>query len=193
MKAYTLLIFIAFSFNSFAQPSLVLNDNDLINKEDLKKHAGWLKLKVDSGFKDVSESAKSTYEYYVFADKKGFWQFQFPDKDFTVAYKKLRPDDPSKLLNGTVEFYNKKKCLIYRYVFREGFYINIYDYTKGALSNCNDKLISLFEYIPGKNCFECTTNGYNKKGEYTMSMHCIEEGNGIKVLDVGKKIVPLPY
>ncbi len=185
MKAISqIILIILFSVKLFAQETPLLMEGELINKEDLKKKAGWLKLRVDSNFKVIAKDAPSVYECYVFADCKGFWQFPFPEKNFTVTYKNAIPSGESKLLNGMVDFYDTKHRRMFKYIFKDGFYVRIQDYTWQGLNkkHTGKVIVSIFEYLPKRNSFEVNCNAYNTKGVYTSSIHCENDGYAIVVL-----------
>lgn len=195
MKAISqIILIILFSVKLFAQETPLLMEGELINKEDLKKKAGWLKLRVDSNFKVIAKDAPSVYECYVFADCKGFWQFPFPEKNFTVTYKNAIPSGESKLLNGMVDFYDTKHRRMFKYIFKDGFYLRIQDYTRlGLRKKYTGQLVSIFEYIPKKNSFEANVNTYNIKGEYTGYYHGEYDGYTHTPLPFIKKIEPMSF
>ena len=56
---------------------------------------------LGSNFKETTNDSSAKFEYYVFADKNGFWQFEFPEKYSTkVSYLKSKSSGTTKLLNG---------------------------------------------------------------------------------------------
>ena len=168
MKKLILFIAILFSVNLSAQETPVLSEAELIHKEDLKKKVGWLKLRVDSNFKEVAKDSPSVYECYVFAD--------------------------NKLLNGMVDFYDTKSRRMFKYIFKDGFYLRIQDYTRlGLRKKYTGQLVSIFEYIPKKNSFEANVNTYNIKGEYTGYYHGEYDGYTHTPLPFIKKIEPMSF
>src|SRR5690242_5626903 len=94
MKSILLIFSAALSFQSMGQTIPILSETDLIHKEDLKKKPGWIKVKLDSHFKETDEDSLARFEYYDFCNVYGVYNSTyskrtglFSDKPKTVYHR----------------------------------------------------------------------------------------------------------
>jgi hypothetical protein len=173
MRTLALSIFILTSMKLFAQDTPLLSESDLLSKKDLKKNAGWYKVRLDPHFLQTDIDASSVYEYYNF--HRSNWNFPYllnKAKEFNVVYKKMDPADSSKLLNGTVDIYDKKDHLIARDIFKNGFMLKEWDcYSWGHFKKHPGKLNYVMEYMPTKEQEEFILNAYDEHERFTQYSH----------------------
>ncbi len=173
----------------FAQDIPTLGEEDLLKKSDLKKKTGWLKVSLDSNFRETSGTAR--YEYYEFVNKKGQYNstythaLPFSAHNYTVAYTEENAAIKSILLNGRLSFYNKEHKLILQYIFKNGFYVKACDWNKAGRVN------TLIEYIPKKNSVELFANYFNADGKMNFMSHEENDGYSYKTLPEQKTIDPI--
>lgn len=173
-----LLMTFIYSLNSYGQTTIVTNEYNLINKEDVRKKSGWIKLKLDENFNEVLDDSQATYEYFDFVNIQGYFtatyssKTLFHNKKFRKVYNKNDSDYASKLLNGTVDFYDRKNCRVFKYLFKNGFCVKMYDFKWPLLQQkYNGKLRGVIEYQSQKNALECWGNYYDTKGVLKWDIH----------------------
>ena len=109
--------------------------------EKLIKLGCWKLVMLDSAFTETTYRDSTIYLYYEYRDsvgnyvpaynKKGFLPKHFSKATFTKAnFRRMkRPWTPdSKLLYGTVDYYDSKDQLFRKYVLENGFIRKIYKY-----------------------------------------------------------------
>lgn len=191
MKTTTLFILIALSSKLFGQNTPVLSESELLKKEEIKKKVGWIKINIDSNFRETNNTEQVKYEFYTFCKVSGWFNYMFYEdissKNYKIIYTKTNPLDKSTLLNGTLEFFDKKKHLVHKYILKDGFCIKAY-YYKWDKKNGKEVLSQIFENIPTKTSIEQYANGYNMKGELITNAHAIFDGYKWNYLPDQKKI-----
>jgi hypothetical protein len=191
MKTIILIaaIFIIASPRLFAQEVPTLKEKDLLEKSDLKKRTGWLKVSLDSNFRETSGTAR--YEYFEFVNKKGQYNSTYThalplsNRNNKIIYTEEHAENKSILLNGRVSFYNKENKLILQYIFRNGFYVKACDWNKAGGVN------TLIEYLPKKNSVELFANYFNAEGKMNFMSHEENDGYSYKTLPEQKTISPI--
>jgi len=195
MKTIPLLaVAIFLSLKLLAQNTPSISENNLLQKEDIKKKAGWIKIRLDSNFREVANDERTKYEYYDFCNSSGkcylsfFGDLAYPKsiKKSKIIYTQGDSLDKSKLLNGTVDFYDKKNHRAEKYIFKNGFYIKLYNfYWMGMFKKkYNGKLNWVVEFAPKSNTVECWGNFFNEKGDIYADIRELIDGYSYKKLPI---------
>jgi hypothetical protein len=182
-------IFLFFIVTSvFAQDLPTLTKSDLLTTSDLKNKSGWISLKLDLKFQEVTTSDYK-YEYYEFVNKKGQYNSSyatntpFPKNAASVIYKPNTAG--AKLLDGVVSFYNNKNEVYLQYLFKSGFIIKSYEFFGGQLK-------TVVEYLPKLTTVEMYANYYGKDGKIEDDSHEFNDGSKYTTLDGNKNIDTTP-
>src|SRR6186997_954957 len=65
------IVFLLISFELLAQDVPVLTSTDLLQKSDIKKKSGWMRISLNSKFQLTDDKNTIKYEYYEFINEKG--------------------------------------------------------------------------------------------------------------------------
>lgn len=187
-----LLLLLMSSHFSFGQELSFLTDGNLIQKGDLKKKSGWIKLELDVDFNEVSDQSGVAHEMFEFCNRKGQYNstysksLGFPPPNSKVSYEPFASDNDSKLLNGRVKFYHKDGLLSLCFVFNSGFLVKVSEFSwKGKYEG---KAKTVVEYIPSLKSVELYANYYDEDGLITGDSH--EQNDGERYITLpGNKII----
>jgi len=181
------LVFLLISFQLLAQEVPILTSKDLLQKSDLKKKSGWMRISLSSDFQSTEEGNNIKYEYYEFVNEKGQYNstytagLPFPKNAANITYS-----GKDLLLNGMVNFYDKDKNLTLQYLFKNGFYVKACEWKKpGSAPSI------LVEYIPKKNSVELFANYFGSNGNIESYSHEENDGSSYKTLPNQKDIPPI--
>lgn len=190
-KILASLLFLLATSQLFAQDVPDLKDSELLQKSDLKKKPGWIKIELDSAFHETDTDISASYEYYEFVNKKGQYnstyttQLPFVKSTSKITYTRVT-NEKTKLLSGFVNFYDKQNNIFMRYVFKDGFYVKVCDWKKQG-----KQVNTLIEYIPKKNSVELYANYFDASGNITSSSHEENDGYTYKTIPDQKIITPI--
>lgn len=170
-----LLLFLSLPFVVHAQDIPSLNENDFITKADAGTKSGWMKIYLDAHFKETVGEANAKYLYYEFVNINGKYESTrskkpaFPNDAARIVFT-----SPGKLLNGTIDFYGTNGHRRFRYIFKNGFLLNEFDFrTKGGHAG---QLVTSFEYLPAATSVEMRCNAYDHSGRANQYAHDVNNG-----------------
>ena len=163
-KAFLLLIFMSQLLKFVSAQSIpTLSADDFIKKQDIKKKVGWIKIELDSNFRETKNPGLIKHIYYDFVDIKGNLvstyrgKIAFPKNVKLASYEPTNDKEENAVINGTLKLLLKNGGRI-EYKISEGFILKVCEYRKN-----NTKKI-IIEYIPGKDNVELYANMYSKDG-----------------------------
>jgi len=181
MKKYFSLLIIALltSARLSAQTLPDLNESNLLHSSDLGKKYGWIKVQLDSAFRVTENAAQVKYEYYDFVNARGVFSINYRHKpgfikvNSETKYVAADPTNQSKLLNGSVDFYDENGHRFEKYIFRNGFYVKLYLFGDWSMfkKKYNGKLNGVLEFAPTTDNIESWGNYFDENGKYVYDSH----------------------